>query len=116
MYLPVVKTDENSDLNAELEDKPTCFKLDPSQFNSDFEYTKEVVRSVRRMHSIDDRLAHARRESISTDFTTRNVWPTALSCPLVQEENELQDHYYVKAMVPVCKTVYEQEFSSANPG
>lgn len=91
------------------------FSLKPEDFPSEIEYTRAVIRHVRRMHSIDDRMENARRETISTNFTTRNVFPTALSCPLVADDGEAQDHYYIKALVPVCKTIFEQEFSPSNP-
>lgn len=59
------------------------------------------------MHSIDDRLENARKESLSQNFTTRNVQPTSLSCPLVNKgDHALQDKYYIKAMVPVWKQTY----------
>jgi hypothetical protein len=68
---------------------------------------------VRRTHSIDDRLENARKESISKNYVTRNIWPTALRCPLVETASgsggaELHDSYYVKAMVPICKSTYRQ--------
>ena len=88
-----------------FDEQPEMFKVQPSDFKSDIEYANAIIRKVRRTHSIDDRLENARRESISTNHTTRNIWPTSLSCPLVKNgpasTHELEDHYFVKAIVPV---------------
>lgn len=63
---------------------------------------------------IDDRFEDARRETISRNYTTMNIWPTCFSEPLVKpgSKSELQDHYFIKAMVPISKSRYEQEFKS----
>ena len=94
------------------------FKVQPSDFGSDIEYANAIIKKVRRTHSIDDRLENARRESISTNHTTRNIWPTSLSCPLVKNgpvsPHELQDHYFVKAIVPVQKQTYQITYCADN--
>ena len=99
----------------ELDDKPAIFKIDKSDYKDDAAYTRDIIRHVRKAHQVDDRLENARRETISRNFTTSNVWPKALSTPLVKDPvaKSFQDHYYVKAMVPICKTVYETEFCQA---
>ena len=73
---------DEADLD-ELDDIPEIFKVDPNDFENDIKYTRAIIKHVRRTHSIDDRMENARKESISKQYTTRNVWPTALSTPLV---------------------------------
>lgn len=85
-----------------------AFRLNPSEFSSDTAYTKAVIKHVRRTHMIDDRLDDARRESISKMYTTKNVWPSSLSHPLVKANGDLQDAYFVKAIVPVCSEKFRQ--------
>ena len=88
-----------------IDEKPIIFNLEPSDFKSELEYTRAIIRQVRRTHSIDDRMENARRDSISKVYTTLNIWPTALRAPMVKEEAP-RDLYYVKAMVPICKETY----------
>ena len=96
-----------------IDEKPIIFNLEPSDFKSDLEYTRAIIRQVRRTHSIDDRMENARRDSISKVYTTLNIWPTALRAPMVKEE-ALRDLYYVKAMVPICKETYRQCYNPKN--
>lgn len=102
---------DQEEVEEDLDDKHPIFKLEPSQFSSDIEYTREIIRSVRRTHCIDDQKENMRRDTISSIFTTRNLWPSALSSPLVKQDGSFQDHYYVKAIVPILKQTYTEEFS-----
>ena len=90
--------------------------MNPSEFKDDVEYTNAIIKKVRRTHSIDDRLENARRETISMNYTTQNIWPTSLSSPLVKdsETNELRQTYFVKAMVPLKKQTYETTYDINN--
>jgi hypothetical protein len=99
----------------DLDEKPAIFKIEPEQFSSEIEYTRAAIRHVRRAHQIDDRLENARRESISRNFTTTNVFPSSFSSPLTKGANTFQDYYFIKAMVPVCKTTFKAEFSRSHP-
>lgn len=102
--------EEEKDL---FDEQPQIFKLKPSDFSDELAYTRAVIKQVRRTHSIDDRLENARKESISKNYTTRNIWPTALQANLVKPGSDpknlsLRDTYYVKAIVPICKNTYTQ--------
>ena len=60
-----VDTDQDEgDLDG-LDDIPEIFKVDPSDYKNEIEYTRAVIKHVRRTHSIDDRMENARKESIS---------------------------------------------------
>ena len=116
---PIDPEKDEADLD-ELDDIPEMFKVEPKDFKNDIEYTRTIIKHVRRTHSIDDRMENARKESISKQYTIRNVWPTALSCPLVapakgaNADHEPQDNYYVKAIVPICKQTYEKSYNVDN--
>ena len=101
-----------------FDEQPEMFKVQPSDFKNDVEYANAIIKKVRRTHSIDDRLENARRESISTNHTTRNIWPTSLSCPLLKNgqssTSELQECYFVKAIVPIQKQTYQITYSADN--
>jgi len=90
-----------------------------SDFPDNIAYTRAIVKQVRQTHSIDDRLENARKESISKENTTRNVFPTSLSnCLVDQDESGLKwkhKSYYVKAMIPICKETFREEFSLQRP-
>lgn len=101
----IVPEDEDEDILEE--DINPIFKMKPSDFSSDIEYSRAIIREVRRMHSIDDRLENARKESLSKNHLTRNIWPTPLSCPLVREsDRKMHAKYFVKAFVPIYKHTY----------
>ena len=68
-----------------VDEQPEIFKVDPREFQNDLEYTNAIIKKVRRTHSIDDRMENARRETISMNYTTKNIWPSSLSCPLVKD-------------------------------
>ena len=63
---------------------------------------------VRKTHLIDDRMDDARREGISKMYSTKNVWPASLSHPLVKPNGDLQDAYFIKAIVPICNEQFKQ--------
>jgi hypothetical protein len=90
--------------------------MKPEDFKDELAYTKAVIKSVRRTHSIDDCMENARKESLSKNFFTRNIWPTALSAKVVEEGSDqaspmLKDTYFVKAIVPICKNTYRQSYN-----
>ena len=73
---------EEDEVDEEAQDlfdeKPGIFRIEPGDFEDELAYARAVIKQVRRTHSIDDRLENARKESISKNYTTRNIWPTVL--------------------------------------
>lgn len=101
------------DEDQDIDDTPPIFKFDPSAYPSEIEYTRAIIKHVRKAHWIDDRLENARRESISRNFTTTNVFPKCMQTPLVSSSDSAP--YFVKAIVPICKATYSEVFSVENP-
>ena len=44
------ESDSGDDSECDLEEKPLIFQLEPSDFKSDLEYTRAVIKQVRRTH------------------------------------------------------------------
>jgi len=58
-----------------------------NDYLNDLDYTQAVIKHVRRIHQIDDRMENARKESISKNYVTNTVWPSSLSHSFNQIDN-----------------------------
>lgn len=93
---------------------PKMFRLSLTQnqknnSNSQFEYVKQFVREVRKLHFGDRENEFARKESLGHCFTTENLFPEAL------RETINGDKVFIKAMIPICEESHDANFSKKRP-